>query len=100
LKTERRYPSHRFSGQKEYAQVYRSLGQNIGILPNSLVRELVSWYISLAIFQERAAELHELAMRRDTELLDYTIDVVELQYADFSELIAMAHPLIERLSRF
>lgn len=100
LTEEHRYPSHRFSGQKEYAQVYRALGQQIGLLPNELVRELVSWYISLAVYQERAHELHELVNRKDPALIDYAVEVALLQHADFSELVRLAAPLLERLGEF
>ena len=100
LTEERRYPAHRFSGQRDYAHVYRALGQQLGTLPNELVCELVSWYISLTIFQERARELHELALRKDPALLEYAIQVAAGQHADFSELVRLAAPLIEGLSEF
>jgi hypothetical protein len=97
---ERRYSSHRFSGQRDYAHVYRSLGQQIGFLPNELVCELVAWYISLTVYQERAHELHELVARRDPELLDYTIDVASRQKDDFSDLVRLAAPLVAGLGAF
>lgn len=100
LTEQRRYPSHRFSGQRDYAQVYRSLGQQIGFLPNELVCELVSWYISLTIYQDRAHELHELTIRKDPELLDYAIEVARLQHADFSDLVRQSGPLIDGLGAF
>lgn len=100
LTDEHRYPNHRFSGQRDYAHVYRSLGQQIGYLPNELVRELVAWYISLTVFQERARELHELALRKDPELLGYAIEVALRQHADFSELVRLASPLVAALSKF
>lgn len=100
LTEQHRYPVHRFSGQRDYAHVYRSLGQQIGFLPNALVRDLVSWYISLTIFQERACELHELALRKDPELLAYAIEVASRQHADFSELVRLGAPLVEALGEF
>jgi hypothetical protein len=100
LTEERRYPSHRFSGQRDYAQVYRALGQQIGFLPNDLVCELVSWYISLTVYQDRAHELLELTTLKDPALLDHTIDVARLQHADFSDLVRLSGPLIDGLSAF
>ncbi len=100
LTEHRRYPSHRFSGQRDYAQVYRSLGQQIGFLPNDLVCELVSWYISLTVYQDRAHELHDLTKRKDPELLDYAIEVAKLQHTNFSDLVLQSGPLIEGLSAF
>jgi len=100
LTGERRYSKHRFLGQRDYAHVYHSLGQQIGFLPNELVCELVSWYISLTVYQERARELHDLATRRDAELLDYTIEVASRQHADFSDLVRLAVPLVAGLNAF
>src|SRR5450830_1234240 len=100
LTEQRRYPSHRFSGQRDDVQVYRSLGQQIGFLPNDLVCELVSWYISLTVYQDHAHELHELSRRKDPELLDHAIEVARLQHANFSDLVRLSGPLIEGLSVF
>ncbi len=100
LTEQRRYPSHRFSGQRDYAQVYRSLGQQIGFLPSDLVCELVSWYISLTVYQDHAHELHDLSKRKDPELLDYAIEVALLQHANFSDLVRLSGPLIEGLGAF
>lgn len=100
LTEERRYPSHRFSGQRDYAHMYRALGQQIGFLPNELVCELVSWYISLTVYQDRAHELLELTTRKDPALLDHAIEVARLQHADFSDLVRLAAPLVAGLNAF
>ena len=100
LTEQRSYPSHRFSGQRDYAQVYHALGQQIGFLPNDLVCDLVSWYISLTVYQDRAHELHELTTRKDPELLNYAIEVAKLQHANFSDLVRQSGPLIEGLNAF
>ncbi len=100
MKTEGRYPSHHFRGQKDLAVVFCSLGANIGCLPSDLVSELVSWYISLAIYQERESEFHELTSHRSAEFMEYAIELAELQHAGYSALVQIAHPLMKQLSIF
>lgn len=100
LNDEARYPARSFSGQREYSQIYRSLGQHIGLLPNDLVCELVSWYTSLTVSQERASELRDLVFRKDTELLPYAISLAKHQHDDFSALVRQAVPLVKKLGKF
>ncbi len=100
MKTEGRYPSHHLRGQKNLATVFGSLGANIGCLPSDLVSELVSWHISLAIYQERESELYELTSHRSTELMEYAIELAELQHAGYSDLVRTARPLTMQLAAF
>lgn len=100
MKNEGRYAGHHFRGQKDLSVVFSSLGAHIGCLPSELVSELVSWYISLAIFQEREAELHDVTSRRSAESLDYAIELAEFQHAGYSRLVQMARPLIIQLAKF
>lgn len=100
MKNEGRYAGHHFRGQKDFAVVFSSLGVHIGCLPSDLVSDLVSWYISLAIFQERESELHEMTSRKAPELLEYAIELAELQHTGYSRLVQMARPLTARLVEF
>lgn len=100
MKTEGRYPIHHLRGQKNLASVFGSLGASIGCLPSDLVSELVSWHISLAIYQERESELHELTSRRSGEMIGYAIELAELQHAGYSSLVQSARPLTIRLAAF
>ncbi len=100
MKSEGRYPSHRFRGQKDLGRIFCSLGEHLGSLPSELVSELVSWYLSLAIYQERESELHELSSHRSAEFMEYAIELVELQHAGYSGLVQIARPLMTQLSAF
>jgi hypothetical protein len=99
MEQQRGYSYHHFRGERDYMLVYRSLGQNVGFLPGPLPRDLVSWYIGLAVCLEREHELHELALQRNPEWLDYAMEVAVLQHNSFSDLMRLATPLLERLSR-
>jgi hypothetical protein len=99
LRGERRFPSHQFVAEREYAPVFRSLGHFIGYLPTPLPQELVTWYTDLSIYLERAHELHDLLLRRDPELLTYAIEIAEYQYKGFSELVEASTPLVDQLSQ-
>ena len=100
LREQRQYPIHHFRGEKDYAPVFHSLGHNIGYLRSPLPRDLVDWYTRLAICQEGANELHELTIGRNPDLLDYAAEVTEKQLDGFTELVALAEPLIAQLSRY
>jgi len=100
MKTEGRYPSHHFRGQKNLATVFGSLGATIGCLPSDLVSDLVSWHIGLAVYQEREFELHELTSRTSVELIEYAIELAELQHAGYSSLVQTARPLTMQLAAF
>lgn len=69
------------------------------MLPSPLPRDLVAWYTKLAVCLERARELHELARNRNLDLLAYAAEIPERQRAEFTELVNLAEPLIERLSK-
>jgi hypothetical protein len=99
MEAQRDYTYHHFRGERDYMLVYRSLGKNVGLLPNPLPRDLVSWYIGLAVCLERENELHQLALQRNPEWLDYALEVAVLQSAAFTELLKHAAPLVDRLSR-
>jgi len=93
-----KYPTHFFRGRRDIARVFCSMGGELGCLPSDLVGDLVSWYISLAVYMDRESEVHEMASRRSTEVLAHAIELVELQIAGYSELAEMARPLLERLA--
>ena len=59
------YPFHYMRGEQDFMPIFHSLGGDIGCLPAPLPHDLVSWYTSLAIGQERARALHDLAVRGD-----------------------------------
>jgi len=99
MKVERCLPRIRFHGERDYSSIFHSMGPNIGLLSNELPRDLVSWYIGLGVCQERAQELHELTRLEKNELLGYTIELVDLQLVGFKELLSLAQPLIDRLSK-
>jgi hypothetical protein len=99
LEVQRDYTYHHFRGERDYMLVYRSLGKNVGLLPVPLPRDLVSWYIALAVCLEREHELHELALQRSPEWLDYAVGVAVLQSDAFTELLKLSVPLLDRLSR-
>jgi hypothetical protein len=99
MEAQRDYIYHHFRGERDYMLVYRSLGQNVGLLPNPLPRDLVSWYIGLAVCLEREHELHQLALQRNPEWLDYAVDVAVLQNHGFADLLKLATPLLHDLSR-
>ena len=100
MKTEGRYPIHHLRGQKNLATVFGSLGASIGCLPSDLVSELVSWHISMAIYQERESELHELTSSRSAELMEYAVELAELQHAGYAGLVQSARPLTMQLAAF
>ncbi|GGC66378.1 hypothetical protein [Undibacterium terreum] len=100
LKQQRSYPSHPFRGLREHAQIFHALGPAIGNLPTALAKDVVCWYISLSIYQERSNELHELSITNSPDFIDYAIEVSELQHASFAQLVEMACPLIQKLSRY
>lgn len=95
-----RFPEHQFRAEREYAPIFRSMGHQIGLLPTPLPRELVSWYTSLALYLERAHELHELVQARNPQYRAYALTVAEYQFRGFSELVESSTPLIDQLSRF
>ena len=97
MKTEQRYTSHHFRGQKDLTKVFCSLGGHIGFLPSELVSELVSWYISLTIYQERESEFHELTTNKGLEVMEYAIELLELQHAGYADLVQKARPLLAQL---
>jgi hypothetical protein len=99
IKQQRGYTYHHFRGDRDYMLVYRSLGQHVGFLPSPLPRDLTSWYIGLAVCLEREHELHQLAVQRNPEWLDYAVEVAVLQHDSFNKLVKLAAPLLERLSR-
>lgn len=94
------FPVHQFRAEREYTPVFRSLGHYIGFLPTPLPRDLVAWYTSLAIYLERAHELHELVQTRDRAFIPYALEVAEYQYKGFTELVENSTPLIDQLSRY
>jgi hypothetical protein len=100
LRTAGHFPEHQFRAEREYAPIFRSMGHQIGLLPTPLPRELVNWYTSLAIYLERAHELHELVQARDPMYRAYALTVAEYQFRGFSELVETSTPLIDQLSRF
>ena len=79
--------------------VYRSLGKDVGLLPVPLPRNLVSWYIELTVCLEREYELHQLALLRSPEWLDYAVGVAVLQIDAFAKLLKLAAALLDCLSR-
>jgi hypothetical protein len=79
--------------------VYRSLGKDVGLLPVPLPRNLVSWYIELAVCLEREYELHHLALQRSPEWLDYAVGVAVVQTDAFTKLLMLAATLLDCLSR-
>ena len=97
LKTGR-YPAHFFRGQRDLARVFCSLGAQLGCLPSELARDLVSWYINLAIYQDRESEVNALTSRRSPEVLDHAVELVELQYAGYADLVESARPILEQLA--
>jgi hypothetical protein len=99
MRVDKRFPRSHFSGDRDYASIYKSMGPHIGLLSGALPRDLVAWYIGLAVCQERAHELRELITAGSRDLLDYAVDVAELQFNGFSELVELAGPLIYRLGR-
>jgi hypothetical protein len=78
--------------------VFRSLGVHVGMLPNPLPRDLVTWYTQLAVCLERARELHELAIGRNPDLIGYAIELAEIQQASLTDLVRLVPALLERLS--
>ena len=78
--------------------VYRSLGKEVGLLPSPLPRDLVSWFTALAVCLERERELHQLALQRNPDWLDYAVDAAAAKRDASNELLELARPLHDRLS--
>jgi hypothetical protein len=99
LRTREHVPTHHFRGERDYSPVFHSLGHQVGLLPKPLPRDLVAWYMSLAICLESVRELHALAVDDRPEAIEHALKIAEFQYSRFQELVAAAHPLIVRLSQ-
>jgi hypothetical protein len=99
LSEEKSYPNFHFRAERDYTPVFKGVAGNLGVLPNPLPRDLVSWYARLAICLEWARELHELARNRDPDFIDRTTEIAKLQHAEFTELLRSAEPLVDSLSR-
>ena len=97
IKQQRAYTYHHFRGERDYMLVYRSLGKEVGLLPSPLPRDLVCWFTALAVCLEREHELHQLALQRNPEWLDYAVDAAAVQRDAFNELLELARPLHDRL---
>jgi hypothetical protein len=91
------YPYHGFRGEREYTPVFRVLGQNLGVLPRPLPRELIFWYTSLTICLERARDLYELAKSSADESKQAAVVMARLQYEEINRLLGAAPALITRL---
>ena len=79
--------------------VFRGLAGSLGVVPNALPRDLVSWYNKVALCLELARELHELARQRDPELIDTAAEIAKLQHAELTALLESAEPLVASLSK-
>ena len=73
------YPIHHFRDEKDYVPVSVCLVTILASCVTLLPRDLVVWNIGPAICQEGANELHELAIGRNPDLLDYADEVTEKQ---------------------
>lgn len=93
------YPYHGFRSEREYMPVFRLLGQNLGVLPRPLPRELIFWYTTLTICLERARDLYELAKSRVVESQQYAIAMAHVQCGEIDRLLVAAPTLIEKLER-
>jgi hypothetical protein len=93
------YPYHGFRGEREYMPVFRVLGQNLGVLPRPLPRELIFWYTTLTICLERARDLYELAKSQVSESQQYAIGMARVQCEEIERLLDTAPPLMQKLER-
>jgi len=92
-------PTHHFRGERDYSPIFHSLGHQVGVLPEPLPKDLVGWYMGLAICLESVRELHTLAIDDRPETLARALSIAEFQHRRFHDLVAASAPLIARLSR-
>jgi hypothetical protein len=93
------YPYHGFRGEREYMPVFKVLGQNLGVLPRPLPRELIFWYTTLTICLERARDLYELAKSQILESQQYATAMARVQCDEIERLLDAAPSLVEKLER-
>jgi hypothetical protein len=93
------YPYHGFRGEREYMPVFHVLGQNLGVLPRPLPRELIFWYTTLTICLERARDLYELAKSQTAQSVPYAVMMAQVQREEIAGLLAAAPELVEKLER-
>jgi hypothetical protein len=93
------YPYHGFRGEREYMPVFRVLGQNLGVLPRPLPRELIFWYTTLTICLERARDLYDLAKSAAPESAEYAFSMAQLQREEIAQLLSAAPSLMQKLER-
>jgi hypothetical protein len=91
------YPYHGFRGEREYMPVFRVLGQNLGVLPRPLPRELIFWYTTLTICLERGRDLYEIAKSQSPESSEYAVAMAQVQREEIGQLLASSRGLIETL---
>jgi hypothetical protein len=91
---------HHFRGDREYAPIFRSLGFNIGLLPDPLPCELAAWYGGLTVCLERAHELHDLFKQCPVDLIPYLREIADVQREALTGLVEAAKPLTNRLGGF
>ena len=91
------YPYHGFRGEREYMPVFRVLGENLGVLPRPLPRELIFWYTTLTVCLERARDLYELAKSQLAGSLQPAIAMAQLQSGEIERLLEAAPSLIQTL---
>lgn len=96
---QEQYPYHGFRGEREYLPVFRVLGQNLGVLPRPLPRDLIFWYTSFTVCLERARDLYELAKSPAPESTAYAIAMARLQHEEIEQLLDAAPRLIAKLER-
>jgi hypothetical protein len=93
------YPYHGFRGEREYMPVFRVLGQNLGVLPRPLPRELIFWYTTLTICLERAHDLYELAKSQVSESQLHAMAMARVQGEEIERLLEAAPALMQSLER-
>jgi hypothetical protein len=93
------YPYHGFRGEREYMPVFRVLGQNLGVLPRPLPRELIFWYTTLTICLERGRDLYEIAKSQVPASSDYATAMAQVQREEIARLLASSSSLIEKLEQ-
>jgi hypothetical protein len=93
------YPYHGFRGERDYTPVFRVLGQNLGVLPQPLPRELIFWYMTLTICLERARDLYELAKSPSSQSLQYGSAMALEQREEIQQLLHDAPVLRQKLER-
>src|ERR1700761_6322978 len=91
------YPYHGFRGEREYMPVFRVLGQNLGVLPRPLPRELIFWYMTLTICLERARDLYELAKTQSPGSTEFADELIGVQRKELSGLLSSAQTLLQKL---